>query len=118
MNKKIVEWTAETAPCPFNRDDFHALWVVLLKMPKWAKKPLSAIQMSCTRLKRFDIDFAAMLVENSIEGNYQGVVFPDTEQRFELWKIKNNQQNGRGNQNLRESVNKEFAARDYNNKSI
>jgi len=72
---KQPEWEAETAPCPFERDDFWSLWVLLLKMPKWAKKPLSAIEMSCTRLKRFDVDFAASLVEQAIEGNYQGVVF-------------------------------------------
>lgn len=116
--KKMPEWEAETAPCPFDRDDFWQLWVQLLKMPKWAKKPLSAIEMSCTRLKRFDVDFSAMLVENAIEGNYQGVVFPDTAQRYELWKIKNNQLNGKGNQDLRQSVNQEFAARDYSNRKF
>lgn len=87
---KKQEWSVESAPTPFDDNGFIHLWVTLLKMPKWAKKPLSAIDMSCNRLKRFDVEFATMLVENAIEGNYQGVVFPDTQQRYEIWKNKKN----------------------------
>lgn len=95
--KTTPEWIPDTAPCPFDNDGFVILWINLLSMPKWKKKPLSAILMSCTRLKRFDIDFAAMLVESAIEGNYQGVVFPDSAQRYENWKQKNN---GNGQRNF------------------
>lgn len=112
IKKKQPEWEPETVPCPFERDDFWQLWVKLLKMPKWKKKPLSAIEMSVVRLKRFDVDFAAMLVENAIEGNYQGVVFQDSMQKFEIWKI-NQVRNGKQGTGLRESVNQEFASRNY-----
>lgn len=88
--KKTPEWEPATAPTPFDNSKFLELWVTLLGMPKWKKKPLSAIQMSCTRLKRFHVDFAAMLVESAIEGNYQGVVFPDSAHKFEIWKKQNN----------------------------
>lgn len=90
--KKLPEWVATEAPCPFEEAGFWELWIKLLESPKWKKKPLSAIQMACTRLKRFDVDFAAILVETAIEGNYQGVVFPDTVQRYEVYKSKKNGQ--------------------------
>lgn len=118
MAKKTQDWTPSTAPCPFERDDFGELWVRLLNMPKWIKKPLSAIELACMKLKRYDVDFAATLVENAIIGNYQGVVFADTDMRYETWKFQNNKLNGKGNSNIRQSVNQEFAARDYSGRQL
>jgi len=117
--KKVAEWDASTAPCPFENDEFSKIWETLLGMPKWKKKPLSAIQLACNRLKRFELDFAAILVENAIEGNYQGVVFTNSEQQYENWKLqKQRLLNGQQSSNLRQSVNQEFAARDYSNRKI
>lgn len=118
MAKKIQDWTPDNAPCPFQQDNFFELWVTLLKMPKWSKKPLSAIELACSKLRRYEVDFAAILVENAIIGNYQGVVFADTDMRYETWKFQNNKLNGKGNSNLRQSVNQEFAARDYSGRKI
>lgn len=84
--KKQKEWEANTAPRPFEEISFVEVWLKLLGMPKWKKKPLSAIEMASTRLKRFDSEFATTLVEAAIEGNYQGVVFPDSTKRFEIYK--------------------------------
>lgn len=86
MAKKPVEWTPETAPSPFEDESFLELWRTLLKMAKWKKKPLSAIEMACKRLKKFDVGYASILVENSIEGNYQGVVFQDSQIKYEQYK--------------------------------
>lgn len=115
---KIPDWEPASAPCPFEDSGFWELWVQLLGMPKWKKKPISAIELACKQLKRFHVDFAAMLVENSIVGNYQGVVFPDTAQRYEVWKYKN-EKNGAKQINstaTREEVNTEFNSRNYNNR--
>jgi hypothetical protein len=84
--KKSPEWTPETAPSPHSEANFLELWKTLLQAPKWKKKPLSAIQMACKRLQRFDVGFASQLVENSIEGNYQGVVFQDSQIKYEQYK--------------------------------
>lgn len=86
MKKKVSEWIPELVQCPFDQPDFYKLWVSLISSPKWKKKPLSAIEMACKRLKRFDVPFATQLVESAIEGNYQGVVFPDSQNRFEQYK--------------------------------
>lgn len=84
--KKKPEWLPETAPCPFPEAAFGELWQTLVKSPKWKKKPLSAIEMACKRLQRFDVVFATQLVENAIEGNYQGVVFSDSQIKYEQYK--------------------------------
>lgn len=84
--KKVAEWTPETAPSPFEDAPFMELWRTLLKMAKWKKKPLSAIEMACKRLQRFDVGFASQLVESAIEGNYQGVVFQDSQIKYEQYK--------------------------------
>lgn len=86
---KKENWEISSAPKPFDTEEFSSLWLSLLSMPKWRKKPLSAIQMACTRLKRYDVRFACTLVENAIEGNYQGVVFSDTNLKYENWKRQN-----------------------------
>jgi len=84
--KKQPEWEIKDAPCPFEDDRFLVIWETLLGMPKWRKKPLSAIMLACERLRRFEMDFAAILIENAIEGNYQGVVFTDSSYKYEIWK--------------------------------
>lgn len=84
--KKAIEWSPDNAPTPFEDSGFIELWVTLLKSPKWKKKPLSAIQMACKRLQRFDLGFASLLVEAAIEGNYQGVVFQDSQIKYENYK--------------------------------
>jgi hypothetical protein len=109
---KEGSWNPNTAPRPFEDDLFLNLWVVLLSGPKWKKKPITAIQMACKRLQRFDVDFASTLVEAAIEGNYQGVVFPDSEIKYEQYKKNKN-----GAKQIaeigftRESVNEEFNRR-------
>lgn len=60
-------------------------------MPKWKKKPPSAIQKSLTQLERFEEKFAIELIEKTIAGNYQGVVFSNTDSEYLKWK---NQSNG------------------------
>jgi hypothetical protein len=105
-------------PVPFENDLFAELWLKLLSMPKWRRKPISAIELAVNKLKRYDMDFAAELVENAIIGNYQGVVFADTQRKYEIWKQQKDKLNGTGNQNLRQSVNQEFAARDYSNRQL
>lgn len=86
MKKKVTEWLPELVKCPYDNPDFYKLWVLLISSPKWKKKPLSAIEMACKRLQRFDVTFATQLVENAIEGNYQGVVFQDSQSKFEQYK--------------------------------
>lgn len=113
-----MNWMPQEMPVPFQNDLFAELWVKLLSMPKWRRKPISAIELAVNKLQRYEMDFAADLVENAIIGEYQGVVFPDTPRKYEIWKQQKNIQNGKGNTDLRESVNKEFAGRNYGSRQL
>ena len=73
---------------PFDSDRFKELWGVLTQMPKWKKKPLTALNLTLKKLARYEEGFACELISRAIEGNYQGVVFSDTDDAFEKWKRK------------------------------
>lgn len=69
---------------------FLNVWYELIGMPKWKKKPTTAIQKSLTQLERYEELFAIGLVEKAIAGNYQGVVFSNTDAEYVNWKNKSN----------------------------
>lgn len=100
-------------PIPFENDLFAELWVKLLSMPKWRRKPISAIELAVMKLRRYEMDFAAELVENAIIGDYQGVVFPDTVRKYEIWKQQKNNNGQSGASATRAEVSTEFNSRNY-----
>jgi hypothetical protein len=81
----------EALQFPFTGPEFLEAWNKLITLPKWKKKPLSAIQTSLNQLSRYDEEFSVKLIEKAHAGNYQGVVFDDTDEKFLKWK---NQRNG------------------------
>jgi hypothetical protein len=66
--------------------DFTKAWNILIKMPKWAKKPQESIQTALESIQKFDDEFALMLVNIAIEGDYQGLIYPNTEVDYQKWK--------------------------------
>ena len=100
-------------PVPFDNDLFVELLVKLLSMPKWRRKPISAIELAVAKLKRYEMDFAAELIENAIIGDYQGVVFPDTPRKYEMWKQQKLYNASTKQAFTREGVSEEFNRRDY-----
>ena len=74
---------------PYHSEKFMFLWSELVKMPKWRKKPFSALQLSLQKLSEFDEDFSIELIENAISGNYQGLIFNNTKEKYEQFKNKN-----------------------------
>ncbi len=55
-------------------------------MPNWRKKPVSALKMSLKKASKFDEEFVITLMEDAIAGNWKGLVFADTPERYENWK--------------------------------
>ena len=72
--------------CPFASDEFRETWEMLLQQPKWKKKSLNAIRLSAKKLKKYDEAFARCIVELAIANDWQGVIFPDTEERYKKWQ--------------------------------
>ena len=71
---------------PYNDQEFVDTWNELIKQPKWRNKPTSALKLALKQLSQFNAEFAVVLMENAIAGNYQGVVFSDTPARYAQWR--------------------------------
>ncbi len=71
---------------PHPGDEFRDLWLDLVCMPKWKNKPKKSLVLALKKLANYDEKFACQLISMAIEGNYQGVVFSDTDQRYHRWK--------------------------------
>ena len=87
---------------PYNSEKFMFLWNELVKMPKWRKKPFSALQLTLHKLSEFEEDFAIELIENAITGNYQGIIFSNTKEKYEQFK-----QQKYGGENIGNNVKKQ-----------
>jgi len=71
---------------PFQSKEFMDTWEKLCSMPKWKKKLNLSLQMALNSLGKLDEEFAMMQMRLAIEGNWQGVTFSDTQEKFEKWK--------------------------------
>jgi len=73
---------------PFDSQEFKKAWDELVKLPKWKNKLTVSLQKSLDKLKNYDEKFAIELTNRAIEGNYQGLVFNDTDESYVRWKSK------------------------------
>lgn len=71
---------------PYSSGKFMETWQLLLSQQKWKKKSVSALQLSLKKLAKYPEEFAIILMENAISGNYQGIEFINTPVLFEQWK--------------------------------
>lgn len=83
---------------PFSSLAFTDAWNMLLQMPKWKNKEASSLQMVLKKLSAFEEEFSISLIELAISNNWQGVVFSDTDTKYQQWKLnKNINKNQHGN---------------------
>ena len=80
---------------------FFEIWVALCETPKWRKKERSALELSLKKLNNYHEEFAISLMEAAISGGYQGVVFADTDEKYEKWLSNRNKNGEQGNTNYR-----------------
>jgi hypothetical protein len=95
--KRKSENQSEKIDLPHSGERFRDLWLDLISMPKWEKKPETSLNLALKKLGKFEENFACELISTAIEGNYQGVVFPDTNERYLRWKNAKNGQFDRQN---------------------
>ena len=67
-------------------DDFKRKFVILACSPKWQKKTIPSLQMNIKKLSEYDLEFASELIDKSIAGGWQGVVFSNTPEEYKKWK--------------------------------
>ena len=70
---------------PFSDPQFLTTWNALKEQPKWRKKTVTALQKSLDKLSKYDVHFAIELMNTAIENGYMGVVYDDTQSRYEQW---------------------------------
>ena len=95
---------------PYHSEKFMLLWDELVKMPKWRKKPFSALQLTLHKLSEFEEDFVIELIENAITGNYQGIIFSNTKEKYEQFKQQKYGGENIGNNAKKQGVSKQELA--------
>ena len=80
-----VEVADQELKIPFNDPVFIDTWNELKIQPKWKHKSFHALQMALNQLSVYPVRFAVHLMQNAIAGNYQGVVFDNTPERYKRW---------------------------------
>lgn len=118
--KSDAEISFEESGCQFS-ENFLNNWIELCEIPKWKKKPYSAIFKNIKSILKYEEDFALILVEDSIKGNYQGLTFTDTEEKYHNYlkfKEKSRNQSQSKSQsalNVNDLVGKMLEAEENNN---
>ena len=86
-NKSITKSNAP-APLilPFSSDRFRQTWEALCEEKEWKKKSDNALRLTLKKLGKYDEPFAIELMERAIEGGWRGVVFNDTDAKYQEWK--------------------------------
>ena len=85
---------------PFKGEKFTGLWAKLMTSKKWAKKNNTSLQISLDKLAKYDEEFACLLVSDSIEKDWQGIVYDDTPEKYRKWKMGNGGTNSMANPEL------------------
>ena len=86
-NKSIQKSVSASAlSLPFSSDKFRETWGMLCEEKEWKKKTRNALQMALKRLAKYDEAFAIELMEKTIEKGWKGVVFDDTDAKYQEWK--------------------------------
>lgn len=93
--KKVAKKKEKDPDLLFTSLVLQEKWTKLLSMPKWRKKPEESIIQTFERLKKYEEEFVLDLLESAISGNWQGVIFPETDMKYAQWlHFKKNTHNG------------------------
>ena len=86
-NKSIRKGKGTLTPLilPFSSEKFLETWEALCEEKNWKSKTRKALQLSLNKLGRYAEEFAIELMEKAIEGGWKGVVFPDTDAKYQEW---------------------------------
>jgi hypothetical protein len=87
-NKSITKCKGTRPPLilPFPSDKFRETWEALCEEKNWKGKTQKALQLTLNKLGRYHEDFAVELMEKTIENGWKGVVFSDTDAKFQEWQ--------------------------------
>ena len=86
-NKSITKCKGTRPPLilPFASDKFRETWEALCEEKNWKGKTQKALQLTLNKLGRYEEAFAIELMEKTIENGWKGVVFADTDAKYQEW---------------------------------
>lgn len=86
-NKTTVKSKGTHPPLilPFSSDKFLETWAALCEEKNWKGKTQKALQLTLNKLGRYEEAFAIELMEKTIENGWKGVVFADTDAKYQEW---------------------------------
>lgn len=86
-NKSITKCKGTRPPLilPFASDKFRETWEALCEEKNWKGKTQKALQLTLNKLGRYEETFAIELMEKTIENGWKGVVFADTDAKYQEW---------------------------------
>ena len=86
-NKSITKCKGTRPPLilPFSSDKFIETWNALCEEKNWKGKTQKALQLTLNKLGRYEEAFAIELMEKTIENGWKGVVFADTDAKYQEW---------------------------------
>lgn len=87
-NKKTVKEKPAPTPLilPYSSPRFIQTWEALCEEKFWKGKTRNALQLTLKKLGRYCEEFAVELMEKAIEGGWKGVVFADTDAKYQEWQ--------------------------------
>lgn len=85
-NSKNKKTKAATPDLPFSSDKFRETWEMLCEEKEWKKKTVNALRLALKDLGKYEEEFAIELMEKTIKNGWRGVVFPDTDAKYQEWK--------------------------------
>ena len=68
---------------PVEDEEVKKMYFVLCCSPKWRTKTIHALQMSLNKVQNYDREFILKLIEDSIAGGWQGLVFENTDAKYQ-----------------------------------
>lgn len=86
----VATLSFENEVCAFKTAKFKNAWIELLQMPKWRKKPQTAVNLSLRKIMGYEEDFALLCVEKAIANDYQGIVYDSTQDDYSKYLNKKN----------------------------
>lgn len=81
INKLLLDVTF-----PFDDKATKRKFFILCCMPNWRTKTIHAVQMQLNKLAKYDLAYINQLIDNSIMNGWQGLVYKDTDEQYEMWK--------------------------------
>lgn len=83
--KKVAAKKEKEIELPYTSEKFIQVWNELKFSPKWKKKSVSTINRILEKTKKYSEEFIIEQIEAAIDGSWQGLFYPETDNKYANW---------------------------------